>query len=224
MPLPRMRYQTVEFDSMDIHLRTLRDRNQFYDPDGEAEKLGISSAVWPIFGIVWPSSRVLAHLMEGFDIEGLRILEVGCGIGLASLVLNAQQADITATDYHPSAQAFLEHNVGLNGGAEIPFVRAGWADSEVPLGEFDLLIGSDVLYESEHVALLAEFVDQHAAEGAKIIIVDAGRGHAGRFSREMESIGYTCERTVPNQPSDMPETYKGKMLTFVRPDVEPQYS
>ena len=60
----RLRYQTVEFGDIDIHLCTLRDRQEFYDQDGRAEKLGISPAAWPIFGVsgrrVWclPTSFV----------------------------------------------------------------------------------------------------------------------------------------------------------------------
>ena len=57
----RLSYQTVEFGDIDVHLCTLRNNQEFYDPTGIAEKLGISSASWPIFGIVWPSSLVLAN-------------------------------------------------------------------------------------------------------------------------------------------------------------------
>ena len=91
----RLRYQTLEFETTDLHLCTLRDRNQFYDPAGEAEKLGISSAVWPLFGIAWPSGIVLAEFMQEYDIDNKRILEVGCGIGVSSLLLNKRNADIT---------------------------------------------------------------------------------------------------------------------------------
>lgn len=101
MSVVRLRYHTIEFGELDIHLRTLRDNQQFSDDEGEAEALGISSAFWPLFGIVWDSGNVLAHLMVEYEIVGLRILEVGCGIALASLVLNHRLADITATDYHP---------------------------------------------------------------------------------------------------------------------------
>ena len=66
----RFRYQTLEFGETDIHLRTLRDRQQFLDVDGVSEDLGISSATWPLFGVVWQSSEVLAHLMSDFDIAG----------------------------------------------------------------------------------------------------------------------------------------------------------
>ena len=97
----RFQYQTYEFDDVDIHVRTLRDKQEFLDNDNVAEKLGISSAQWSLFGVVWPSSEVLAHFMFDFDTKGKRILEIGCGIGLTSLLLNQRKADITATDYHP---------------------------------------------------------------------------------------------------------------------------
>ena len=48
MTAVRFRYQTLEFGDVDIHLRTLRDRQQFDDPGGVAEALGISSATWPV--------------------------------------------------------------------------------------------------------------------------------------------------------------------------------
>ncbi|MGD8802761.1 MAG: histidine kinase, partial [Gammaproteobacteria bacterium] len=53
----RYRYQTIELNGIDIHLRTLRDRQQYNDIDGIAEKLGISPASWPLFGVVWPSGE-----------------------------------------------------------------------------------------------------------------------------------------------------------------------
>ena len=48
MTNPRLCYQTVEFGKTDIHLCTLRDKQEFHDPDGIAEDLGICSAAWPI--------------------------------------------------------------------------------------------------------------------------------------------------------------------------------
>jgi predicted nicotinamide N-methyase len=179
----RIRYQTIEFGDVDIHIRTLRDRQQYLDVDGVAGNLGISSATWPLFGVVWASGEVLAHLMFGYEVEGIRILEVGCGIALASLVLNHRLADITATDYHPEVEHFLVENVQLNKGKAIPFVRTGWGDADSSLGEFDLVIGSDLLYERGHVELLAGFIDRHARPHCEVILVDPGRGHHARFSK-----------------------------------------
>ena len=146
----RYRYQTIEFDQVDIHVKTLRDTQQFNDPDQIAKKLGISSANWSLFGVIWASSKVLADLMSRIDIKGKRILEVGCGVGLASLILNHRKAEITATDYHPEAEQLLLSNTGLNDDADIPFQRVGWDDSASELGQYDLIIGSDLLYEQKH--------------------------------------------------------------------------
>ena len=52
----RISYQTIEFGKIDIHLRTLRNKQEFLDDDDIAKKLGISSAQWSLFGVVWPSS------------------------------------------------------------------------------------------------------------------------------------------------------------------------
>src|SRR5690606_37680265 len=77
----------VTIGGHDYRLRVLADRQQFWDPDGHGERLGISSAQWALFGQLWPAGRLLAGAMQEFDIGGKRILELGCGIGLASLVL-----------------------------------------------------------------------------------------------------------------------------------------
>ena len=60
-------------------LRVLVDTQQFADPDGHSARIGISSAQWSLFGQVWPAGRLLAQAMHRFDIEGKRIMELGCG-------------------------------------------------------------------------------------------------------------------------------------------------
>jgi len=213
----RVRYQTIEFDNVDIHLRTLRDNQEFSDDDGIAEDLGISSATWPLFGIVWPSGQVLAHLMADFNIKGKRILEVGCGIALSSHVLNQREADITATDYHPEAGSFLQENSELNDASDIPFIRTGWADEETDLGKFDLIIGSDLLYERGHAELLSQFLNQHANRQCEIIIVDPGRGHHARFSKLMINLGFDHSQSRPENTNYLAEALpKGQVLRYNR--------
>ncbi|MEW6520420.1 MAG: histidine kinase [Thermodesulfobacteriota bacterium] len=212
----RFRYQTMEFDNVDIHLRTLRDRQQYADADGVAGRLGISSAAWPLFGVVWASGEVLAHLMLDFEVAGKRILEVGCGIALASLVLNHRQADITATDYHPEAGSFLLENIRLNKGRAIPFVRAGWADEDCGLGDFDLIIGSDLLYERGQVELLAGFINQYARPHCEVIIVDPGRGQHARFSKVMVRLGYSHRQHKPANADYLTKPFRGQVLCYNR--------
>ncbi|MDQ2927055.1 MAG: SAM-dependent methyltransferase, partial [Pseudomonadota bacterium] len=71
----------------DLTIRSLLDRQQFADPFGNADRRGISSATWPLFGLLWPSGAHLAARLAARPVRaGERILEVGCGLALASLV------------------------------------------------------------------------------------------------------------------------------------------
>ncbi|OEY65171.1 class I SAM-dependent methyltransferase [Marinobacter sp. X15-166B] len=212
----RVRYQTLEVGSVDIHVCTLRDIKQFYDPDGAAKKMGISSATWPLFGIIWPSSLVLAHFMADYDTAGKRVLEIGCGIGLPSLVLNKQNADITATDYHPETGNFLLRNAQLNNSDAINYQQVDWADQTRHLGQFDLIIGSDLLYEDEHIKLLARFIERHAAPDCKVILVDPGRGRKNKISVKMEKFGYRNTHIRPDDTSYLDQPFKGHILKFKR--------
>jgi predicted nicotinamide N-methyase len=210
----RLRYQTVEFDNVDIHLCTLRDKQQFSDPQGAAEEIGISTAFWPLFGVIWPSSMVLAHYISHYDTTGKRILEVGCGMALSSLLLNSQHADITATDYHPEVGFFLQRNTRLNKGENIDFERVDWSDETDTLGLFDLIIGSDLLYEDQHIKLLADFIVRHANAMSEIIIVDPGRGRTNKLSLLMEEYGFKHTQLPAEQTDYLDQSFKGSILKF----------
>ncbi|KZZ20403.1 histidine kinase, partial [Oleiphilus sp. HI0081] len=209
-------YQTIEFGKTDIHLCTLRDRQQFHDPEGIAEKLGISSAAWPIFGVIWPSSMVLAHFIFNYTIGDKRVLEVGCGMALSSLLLNKQHADITATDYHPETEKFLQRNTELNSDADITFERIDWAKDNDSLGLFDLIIGSDILYEDEHISLLANFFERHSKPTSEVILVDPGRGKKNKLSKRMIDFGFSSSHFKPEHTDYLEGQFKGHILKFSR--------
>ena len=215
MPL-RVRYQTVEFGNTDIHLCTLRDKQQFSDSKDIAKNLGISSALWPMFGVIWPSSLVLAHYISNYQLEGKRILEIGCGMALSSLLLNKRNADITATDYHPEVEFFLQRNIRLNNGKAIHFERVDWSDKSDSLDRFDLVIGSDLLYEDQHIKLLAEFIENHSKPSCEVIIVDPGRGRKNKLKMQMEKQGFLNSQIVPINTDYLKVPFKGHILKFWR--------
>jgi predicted nicotinamide N-methyase len=212
----RLCYQTIEFGKIDIHLCTLRNRQEFYDPEGIAEQLGISPAFWPIFGVIWPSSLVLAHYISSYNTGTKRILEVGCGTALSSLLLNKKNANITATDQHPEAETFLERNTLLNEDKTIDFVRVDWASNNKKLGLFDLIIGSDLLYEDQHVELLANFIEKHSKPACEVILVDPGRGRKNKLSARMLEFGYTSSHFKPVNTEYLDKEFKGHILKFER--------
>jgi len=212
----RLCYQTIEFGEIDIHLCSLRNKQEFHDPDGTAEALGICSAAWPIFGIVWPSSLVLAHHICNYDFGAKRVLEIGCGTALSSLLLNKLNVDITATDYHPEVETFLNRNSELNGDTLIPYERTGWADNNDNLGLFDLIIGSDVLYEDQHIGMLSDFIQEHSNPECEVIIVDPGRGRKNKLAKKLLEFGYISSLGKPENTDYLDTDFKGYILKFAR--------
>lgn len=206
---------TIRIAAHDYRIRTLSDRQQFSDPEGRAEQAGISSATWPLFGMVWPAGLALAEEMSHFPVEGLRILETGCGLALSSVVLQKRGADITPSDNHPLAEEFLRHNLQLNGLQPIRYQDAPWNALNPQLGEFDLIIGSDVLYERDHPAMLADFLARHAKPSARVLIADPGRGYRGQFSKRMLEQGYARSERLFRIDGREVEG-KGRILDFSR--------
>ncbi|GFZ97391.1 class I SAM-dependent methyltransferase [Dyella caseinilytica] len=216
MPGYSTRNERVSIGGHIYRLRVLTDKQQFSDPDGHADRLGISSAQWSLFGQVWPSGRLLAQAMHRFDISQKRVLELGCGIGLASLVLQHRGADVVASDVHPLAEAFLAYNAALNELPALHYRQLRWNVPLPTLGHFDLIIASDVLYEIDHAELLAGVVKQHAYPKAEVLVTDPGRGHSNRFSRLLEMQGFTLEeKRCPMDDSDSPP-FRGRLLHYTR--------
>lgn len=216
MPGYATRQVVVHVGGRRYELRALSDKQQFADPARLAERAGISSASWSLFGQLWPASRVLAQAMNGFAVAGKRVLELGCGLGLSSLVLQRRGADILASDHHPLAEGFLRHNAALNGLDMPAFLDMPWAVVQPGLGRFDLLIGSDVLYERDHVALLAALVRRHAQASAEVVVADPGRGERARFTAALAKQGFeVSEEAAPFSDGDV-APYRGRLLHYRR--------
>jgi predicted nicotinamide N-methyase len=209
----------------DLVIRSLADRQQFHDPRGHARRIGISSAAWPLFGMLWPSGAALAARLAQREVRaGERILEIGCGLALPSLVGHRRGADITASDCHPLASGFLRANLRLNrlpplsyrhGQWNIPpreRARDGVHRGSVVRGRFDLIIGSDLLYERDASGGLASFIGKHAKTRSHVWIVDPDRGNRTAFNRQMAIEGFVgrSEERLDAQ------SYKGRLITYER--------
>jgi predicted nicotinamide N-methyase len=216
MPGYTTRQQSVRLGGHDYRIRSLSDIQQFADPDHLAQRVGISSAQWSLFGQVWPSGRLLAETMSGHDVAGKRILELGCGLGLASLVLQRRGADVVASDHHPLAGPFLAYNSALNELPAVVYRELRWDVPHDTLGRFDLVIGSDVLYERGHADLLVALLVRHTHAQSEVLITDPGRGNSAPFTRALAALGYdVVEQRGRMNEADLPP-FRGRLLSYRR--------
>ena len=139
-------------------------------------------------------------------------------MALSSLLLSHRHADITATDYHPTVEYFLDRNTTLNNNQAVHFERLDWAEDNSHLGQFDMIIGSDLLYEDQHIDILASFIDRHARPTCEVIIVDPGRGRKNKLTARMLKCGFSSQHVKPIETTYLELPFKGHILTFLRAD------
>lgn len=138
----------------------------------------------PYWADLWPSAIELAHVVEGWDLAGATVLELGCGLALPGIAAALRGGTVTVSDWSPDALGFAAANADRNG-VGLDVLEAGWA-APGPLLErapWDVVLAADVLYEQRNVdqllALLPRLVD-----GGCVVLADPGRIPAERFLRE----------------------------------------
>ena len=202
-------------------MRSLLNANQFSNDAHDEPESGnsnhvINSTNWPLFGLLWPAGLVLAEIVDGMDLTGLRIAEVGCGLAMAGIVAHRKGADVIVTDFHPNAAEFLAHNLALNGLPPMRYVEANWFESYPELGQFDLIMGGDVLYDRDHPKLLADFIKNHLKPNSRVLITDPGRQNYRQFTKEMSALGFTCTTTMKKLTSNLGDAAQCRVLDYRR--------
>jgi predicted nicotinamide N-methyase len=232
-PSPALGYAVKHEDigiegAASLHIRSLLDLQQFSDPIGLAQALGISAAQWPLFGLLWPSGLQLAHAMLRRPwVADESILEIGCGLALASLVCHRRGSLVTASDCHPLAGEFLMENLRLNALAPMRYCHGDWSaqpaawpqgqPSPRVQGRFDVIMGSDVLYERDDEGGLPAFIERHALPSSEVFIVDPNRGNRAAFTRRMATLGYGLDETAIQHAAQATQpAYRGRLLHYRR--------
>jgi predicted nicotinamide N-methyase len=104
----------------------------------------------------------------------VRVVELGAGLGVPSLVAAARRAGVTAVDWAADAVELLRENAARNSLA-LDARRTDWRAFE---GAYDLVLAADVLYEERNVEPLLELLPQLAPE---VLLAEPGRPHAAAF-------------------------------------------
>lgn len=149
----------------------------------------------PYWADIWPSARVLADLLVRHQGNGRPALELGCGSGLVACALAAAGYHVTATDYYDDALAFTARNVARNTGVVANTRLVDWRAMPPDLGRFDLVVGSDVLYERAYAALVADAIAATLAPSGAAIIADPGRLAYAEFLDATAARGLAIDDT-----------------------------
>jgi predicted nicotinamide N-methyase len=150
----------------------------------------------PYWAELWPSARVLAEAIAGEDLAGRRVLELGCGLGLPSLVAATGGARILATDWYADALTLLRRNAGA-AGLHVRTLLVDWRRPPAALraaAPFDLVMAADVLYEARNAAALAPLLPRLVAPAGRLLIADPRRPDAPPLIEALAAKGWSHRR------------------------------
>jgi predicted nicotinamide N-methyase len=143
----------------------------------------------PYWAELWPAATALANALPD-RLDGVRVIELGCGLGLPSLVAAARGAVVTATDWADDAVELLARNAARNG----LDVRGQVRDWRMASTErFDLALAADVLYEHRNIEPLAARLRELAPEA---LVGLAGRPYEAEFLRLIGPVEELAPRVV----------------------------
>jgi predicted nicotinamide N-methyase len=149
----------------------------------------------PYWADLWPSARVLAHQLLAEVGAGRTLLEMGCGLGLATIAAMQAGFNVTSTDYYEDALHVTRGNAARNLGRE-PAVRlVNWRLWPDNLGQFDVVIAADVLYEKEYATLVAQCIARALKPDGVAILSDPGRLALPAFRDGLASVGLRIAHT-----------------------------
>ena len=138
---------------------------------------------------IWPASTILAEQIFARNGQGRRLLELGCGVGLVTTAAMASGHEVVASDYYPDALAFTRANAFQNLGRAPTATMMNWRKFPKDATNFDKVIASDVLYESEYAKILPGILMRALSLHGVGLIADPGRIAAPEFLEKCEDVG-----------------------------------
>jgi predicted nicotinamide N-methyase len=148
----------------------------------------------PYWSVLWRSGVALGRELEGQPLAGRRVVELGCGLAVPSLVAARAGAAVLATDAEPEALELVARNAELNG-VEVETAVVDWTSTAATeelaaRGPFDTVLAADVLYERPTVARMLALLPRLAPVAW---IADPARPTTAVFLEQARERGWAID-------------------------------
>ena len=156
----------------------------------------------PYWAKVWETSFVLAYFIGRQPVTfGRRWLEIGAGLGIVGVYAALRGHQVTITDIHPDALLFARANALLNDCPGVKVHALDWAAPD-PSDRYEVIFGSEVVYERETYPILVNFLDQTLAPDGQVFLAKNAGLHTPKFFVELTKRFKFKQKAVPLQGGD----------------------
>ena len=156
------------------------------DPDAmlidacERQDAGEQGVIDPFWATTWRAAAGLDTFLNRIAIDGVRVLEVGCGTGHAGIAAHLRGGEVTITDGVDDPLELVRRSIKpLERKPAVARLRFG--EDVLEAGAFEVLLGSDVTYLRELWPVLLETAEHHLAPGGVMYLSDPHRTIADEF-------------------------------------------
>ncbi len=123
---------------------------------------------FPFWAKIWEAALVLADFMATVKPQG-RVLELGAGLGVAGLTAAAFGHEVVITDYDEECLEFVRLNAALNQLERVTVVKLDWREPK-DLGQFEIIIGAEVVFSGRYFETLFGLFKKYLAPGGVIYL------------------------------------------------------
>ena len=185
----------IQIGDRQIKLTIVDDPDRFLDTLSREDCDG--RLYLPYWTYLWESAIGLArHVSElGNTIAGHRILEIGCGFGLAGIVASQVGAEVVFSDFEYDAIVFAKHNAQQNGMRSADYVQMDW-NTPCFQSQFDVILASDVIYEEQNWHPIIDLLKNNLKPDGIAIFSEPNRKNAGGFFKDIRENGFTFEKST----------------------------
>ncbi|MFH1152259.1 MAG: methyltransferase [Pseudomonadota bacterium] len=141
---------------------------------------------FPLWTKIWEATAVLSTRLSTIPVDpGVRLLEIGAGMGVTGIYAAKLGHRITITEYNTDALAFARANAALN---NIPNPDIRELDWNLPMieGQFDYIIGSEIVFKEQDIMGLFLLFKRYLKPDGTIILAETMRKTSFKFIQEME--------------------------------------
>ncbi len=146
----------------------------------------------PYWAELWESSRALASALSQMDLKNSRVLDLGCGMGLAGAAAASMGADVTLVDLESPALLFARLNT-LPQACKVR--RVNWQTDDLNQ-RFDFILGADIVYEKAQWLFLEEFWKRHLTPSGSILLAEPHRQSGDHFIDWIQTRHWKIDQTA----------------------------
>jgi len=169
------------------------------------DKRDDESLGWGYWDRIWPSevalSEYLIHQFFPTKLTGAKVLEIGCGTGVAGVVAAKLGAFTMFSDMVPITLEAVKETCHLNHISNFDTCTLDWSEKIESKERYDLVLGSEVFYEEGILADISHLLKQMLAPGGKGMFCDPNRLGLGTIGLAFrETFNLSVEQIPLNWP------------------------